>query len=65
MEKNLSAKIKELDRQVEWFDSDDFSLDAASQKYKAALELATEIEGDLKGLKNEIEVLNEDFTKDV
>jgi len=62
-EKNLNQKLKELDKQVEWFYSDDFKLEDASKKYKEALKLSEEIEKDLKNLKNEIEVLNEDFTK--
>ena len=62
-ERNLNQKLKELDKQVEWFYSDDFKLEDASKKYKEALKLSEEIEKDLKNLKNEIEVLNEDFTK--
>lgn len=62
-EKTLNQKLKDLDKQVEWFYSDDFRLEKASEKYKEALKLSEEIEKDLKNLKNEIEVLNEDFTK--
>ncbi|MBQ3280235.1 exodeoxyribonuclease VII small subunit [Candidatus Saccharibacteria bacterium] len=62
-EKTLNQKLKDLDKQVEWFYSDDFKLEKASEKYKEALKLSEEIEKDLKNLKNEIEVLNEDFTK--
>lgn len=61
--KNLNEKIAELDGQVEWFYSDDFQLEKAIDKYKAALTLAKEIEKDLVELKNEIEVLTEDFSK--
>ena len=62
-EKNLNQKIKKLDDKVEWFYSDDFKLEEAAKNYKEALGLADEIEEDLKSLKNEIEVLNEDFSK--
>lgn len=62
-EKKLSQKLKDLDSKVEWFYSDDFKLEKASEKYKEALELSKEIEKDLKNLKNEIEILSEDFTK--
>lgn len=62
-EKSLNQKLKDLDSKVEWFYSDDFKLEKASEKYKEALELSKEIEKDLKNLKNEIEVLAEDFTK--
>jgi exodeoxyribonuclease VII small subunit len=62
-EKSLNAKIAELDQKVEWFYSDEFKLDEATEKYKEAVELAKEIEKDLNELKNEIEVLAEDFSK--
>ena len=61
--KNLSQKINELDTAVEWFYSDEFNLDGAIDKYKDAIKLAKDIEKDLTELKNEIEVLSEDFSK--
>lgn len=61
--KSLNNKIAELDKQVEWFYSDGFELSEAVDKYKAAAKLAKEIEKDLDELKNEIEVLSEDFSK--
>ncbi|MBR2709182.1 exodeoxyribonuclease VII small subunit [Candidatus Saccharibacteria bacterium] len=60
---SLNQKIEKLDTEVEWFYSDDFKLDEATDKYKEAVSLAKEIEEDLTKLKNEIEVLAEDFTK--
>ncbi|MBR2741800.1 exodeoxyribonuclease VII small subunit [Candidatus Saccharibacteria bacterium] len=60
---SLNQKIEQLDNQVEWFYSDDFKLDEATDKYKQAVTLAKEIEKDLTELKNEIEVLSEDFSK--
>ena len=60
---SLNQKISELDKKVEWFYSDDFMLEGAVEKYKEAVVLAKEIEKDLSELKNEIEVLAEDFTK--
>ncbi len=60
---NLNDKITKLDAQVEWFYSDEFQLEQAVDKYKSALTLAKEIEKDLVDLKNEIEVLTEDFSK--
>lgn len=61
--KSLNQKIKELDEKVEWFSSDDFELSKAIDEYKKAIDLAQEIEDDLKSLKNEIEVLDVDFSK--
>ena len=60
---SLNTKIAKLDAEVEWFYSDDFKLEEAVDKYKSAAKLAKEIETDLKELKNEIEVLSEDFSE--
>ena len=63
MAKTISDKIDDLKTGVEWFYSDDFKLEDASAKYKAMTELAKEIEKDLAELKNEISVIDEDFSK--
>lgn len=60
---SLNKKIEKLDTEVEWFYSDDFKLEDATSKYKDAVKLAKEIENDLLKLKNEIEVISEDFSK--
>ena len=60
---SLNQKIEKLDSEVEWFYSDGFKLVEAVDKYKEAVKLAEEIEKDLHDLKNEIEVLAEDFSK--
>ncbi len=60
--KTIETKIKELDARVEWFYGENFSLDEALAKYKAAAHLATEIEQDLGELKNQVETIA-DFTK--
>lgn len=61
--KTLSEKIKELDEKTNWFYSEEFDLEEATEKYKEAIELAREVQKDLDELKNEIEVLKEDFSK--
>ncbi len=61
---SLNEKIEKLDGEVEWFYSDGFKLEEATEKYREAVKLAKEIEEDLSKLKNEIEVLTEDFSKD-
>lgn len=60
---SLNQKIEQLDKEVEWFYSDEFELEQATKKYKDAVKLAKEIEKDLSELKNEIEVIAEDFSK--
>lgn len=63
MVKTISDKIDELKTGVEWFYSDDFKLEEASGKYKSLTDLAKEIEKDLNELKNDIKVIEEDFSK--
>ncbi|MBQ2638551.1 MAG: exodeoxyribonuclease VII small subunit [Candidatus Saccharibacteria bacterium] len=64
MKKKLSEKISELEEKVDWFYGEDFRLDEASAKYKEATKMAKEIEQDLEELKNEIKIIEEDFTKE-
>ena len=64
MTKKISEKISDLEEKVEWFYGDEFRLDEATKKYKEATALAKEIEKDLEGLKNEIKIIEEDFTKE-
>lgn len=63
MAKNISDKIKDLEEGVNWFYSEDFKLEEASKRYKELTELAKEIETGLDEMKNEIEVIAEDFSK--
>lgn len=62
-DKNVSDKIADLKNGVDWFYSDDFKLEEASEKYKELTTLAKEIEKDLAEMKNEIKVIEEDFSK--
>ena len=61
---NIKEKLAKLDEIVAWFDSDEFELDAATQRFGEAQKLADEIEHDLVGLKNSITVLSERFDRD-
>ncbi|MBQ3309869.1 exodeoxyribonuclease VII small subunit [Candidatus Saccharibacteria bacterium] len=61
---SINQKIAKLNEAVEWFYGDDFSLDHATTNYQQAIKLAKEIEKDLLGLKNQIEVIDKDFTKE-
>lgn len=60
-DKTIQEKITALDVLVAWFDSDEFSLEAAIAQFKKAETLAKEIETDLSKLKNEIEVVKQKF----
>jgi len=57
----IQAKINQLDELVAWFDSDDFTLETALDKFKEAEKLAEDIERDLTSLKNDIQVVKQRF----
>lgn len=59
--RSIAEKTAELDELVSWFDGDDFELEQALEKFKAAEKLAAEIEKDLAGLKNDITVIKTRF----
>ncbi len=61
--KSINQRIADLNEEVEWFYSDDFSLDQAVEKYKATLSHAKSIQKDLESLKNEVIKIEQDFTK--
>lgn len=50
-------KMAQLDELLAWFDSDEFELEQAIEKYEAARKLAADIEKSLVALKNDIEVV--------
>lgn len=50
----INQKTARLNELVAWFDSDDFELEQALEKFKQAETLALEIESDLMMLKNEV-----------
>lgn len=61
--KTINKKMEELNQKIGWFHTDEFKLDEATEKYKEAISLAEEIRDDLNNLKNEVDVLAEDFIK--
>jgi exodeoxyribonuclease VII small subunit len=58
---SIAEKTARLDKLVEWFDSDEFELELALDKFKEAEKLAAEIEHDLMELKNEVNVIKKKF----
>jgi len=62
--KTIQEKTIELTKLVEWFDGDDFKLEAALDKFKQAEDLAADIEKDLLSLKNEIQIVKQKFDSD-
>jgi len=62
--KSINQKLTDLDAAVDWFYGDDFSLEKAADHYKKSIELAQDIKKDLANLKNQIEVVDKDFSKE-
>lgn len=59
--KSIQEKTAELTKLVAWFDSEEFTLEAALDKFKQAEKLALDIEKDLTALKNEIQIVKKKF----
>lgn len=59
--KSIQQKTMELTELVAWFDSDDFVLEKALDKFKEAEKMAKDIEQDLTTLRNDIEVVKKSF----
>lgn len=60
----VAKKLAKLSELVAWFESDDFVLEEAVERFKDAEKLAGDIEHDLAELKNEITVLKKKFDED-
>jgi exonuclease VII small subunit len=59
----IAEKTAKLDELAAWFDSDDFELEQALDKFKEAEKIAAEIEHDLLALKNNVEVVKAKFSE--
>ncbi len=57
----IAQKLAQFEKLVAWFDHEDFSLEEALAKYKAAESLAADIEIQLTSIKNEVTVLKQQF----
>lgn len=60
---SISEKTIKLNELVEWFDSDDFELEMALDKFAEAEKLASEIEADLLAMKNSISIVKKKFNE--
>lgn len=59
--KTITEKLEAFETLVAWFDTEEFSLEAALEKFKQAETLAMEIENELSDVKNSVEVLKTKF----
>ena len=59
--RSIAEKTAELNELVAWFDSDEFQLEAALNRFEEARRLSDEITKDLDELKNEVEIVRQNF----
>jgi exonuclease VII small subunit len=57
----IKDKMQELQKMIDWFNSDDFSLEQAKEKFDTAKTLASALEHTLDELKNEVTVVAQSF----
>lgn len=62
--KTIAEKRQELAELLAWFESDEFTIELAIEKFNEAKTLAEEIETELLKYKNTITVLKQQFDKD-
>lgn len=62
--KTIQEKTNDLNQLVAWFDSEDFILEQAVERFQQAEMLASEIENDLAEMKNTITVIKQKFDQD-
>lgn len=60
-DKSISKKIDELEEKMSWFQSGEFNLDEAAERYAEVERLADEIEKVLLGMQNQVEVIKKKF----
>lgn len=59
----IAEKTVELDKLVAWFNSSEFVLEQALDKFKDAEKLAEEIENELQELKNNVTIVKAKFSE--
>lgn len=62
--KTIEQKLDDLRQRVSWFDSEEFILAEAIDRFKQAEELAADIERDLTSFQNKITVLKQRFDEE-
>lgn len=59
---SVAEKLAKLEELLAWFESDDVTVEAALEKYKVALALAKDVEGELQNAKNQVEIIKKKFS---
>ncbi|RYF29053.1 MAG: hypothetical protein EOO17_02935 [Chloroflexi bacterium] len=63
-DQTIQQKTDQLDGIVAWFNSEDFTLEQALDKFKQAEVIAEDVQKDLQSLKNGIHVIQQRFDQD-
>ena len=61
-EKTIEQMMAELNERIAWFQSEEFNLDEAKQRFIEARQLAKDITAALDDMQHDITVLSEDFS---
>lgn len=61
---SIREQLEQLEALTAWFESEDFTLEEAMDKFREAEKLASEIETELNNFRHAITVLKKDFSKD-
>jgi exodeoxyribonuclease VII small subunit len=62
--KNYKQMSDELNKLIEWFESDELNLDEAVGKYEQAMQLISEMESHLKTAENKVKKIAVKFESD-
>ncbi|MBF1032180.1 MAG: exodeoxyribonuclease VII small subunit [Candidatus Nanosynbacter sp.] len=57
---SLREQMEQLEEILAWFDSDEFELEAAVERYQQAARVAEQIDQRLRGIKNKVTIITED-----
>ena len=65
MKKDMTIEqiLQQLDEKMAWFHSEDFRLEEAKERFVELKRLADQAETMLNEMKNEIEVISQDFSE--
>lgn len=59
---SISKKLEKLEQLLEWFESEEITVEEALSKYEEALKLSRQLEKQLQDAKNQVEVIKKKFS---
>lgn len=58
----IAEKMEQLEALLQWFETEEITVEEAIKKYEEALKLSQELSAELKNAKNQVEVIKKKFT---